>query len=209
EGAVSRAPPGSAARRGDPQPQARDETGRPRRTLTTLPVTLRDGVQPVTVAFRTEPDLKRMRLHLPPLPGDLALTNNDFPLEIEIDRTKIRVLYLEGSSEFGYFRPTRVVAEPGEDSDAPYAPLRDALLADPDIQCTVYLVPPGRSEPERVLTRETAYMGKAFPQTKAELLAYDAIVLSNVPRAALSDEILGWVDEWISKRGGGLLMAGG
>jgi uncharacterized membrane protein len=40
-------------------------------------------------------------------------------------------------------------------------------------------------------------------------LAYDAIVLSNVPRSALSDEVLGWVDEWIGKRGGGLLMAGG
>ena len=52
-------------------------------------------------------------------------------------------------------------------------------------------------------------MGKAFPQTKAELLAYDAIVLSNVPRSALGDQFLGWVDEWIGKRGGGLLMAGG
>jgi uncharacterized membrane protein len=200
---------GFAGQRVELQLQALDETGTVRRTLTTLPVTLKDGVQPVTVAFRTEPDLKRMRLHLPPLPGDLAPANNDFPLEIEIDRTKIRVLLLEGSFETGLFRPAKVVAEPGEDSDAAYAPFRDALLADPDIQCTVYLVPPGGSEPQRVLTKETAHLGKAFPQTKAELLAYDAIVLSNVPRSALSDEILGWVDEWIGKRGGGLLVAGG
>src|SRR5205085_1991352 len=144
-------------------------TGQVRRNLTTLPVTLKDGVQPVTMAFRTEPDLKRMRLHLPPPPGDLAPGNNDFPLEIEIDRTKIRVLYLEGSSEAGFFRPARAVAEPGEDADAPYAPLRDALLADPDIQCTVYAVPPGGSEPQRVLTQETAHLGRAFLQTKAEL----------------------------------------
>jgi uncharacterized membrane protein len=34
-------------------------------------------------------------------------------------------------------------------------------------------------------------------------------VLSNVPRDALSDDVLGWVEEWIGKRGGGLLMAGG
>jgi uncharacterized membrane protein len=200
---------GFAGQRAELQLQALDDAGKVRRTLTTLPVTLKDGVQPVTVAFRTEPDLKRLRLHLPPLPGDLSPANNDFPLEIEIDRTKIRVLYLEGSSSTGLFRPARAVAEPGEDADAPYAPFRDALLADPDIQCTVYVVPPGGSAPQRVLTRETAHMGSAFPQSKAELMAYDAIVLSNVPRSALSDEVLGWVDEWIGKRGGGLLVAGG
>jgi uncharacterized membrane protein len=200
---------GFAGQRTELQLQALDETGKVRRTLTTLPVTLQDGGQPVTVAFRAEPDLKRLRLHLPPLPRDLAPANNDFPLEIDIDRTKIRVLLLEGSVDTGLFRTTRGVAEPGDDSDAAYAPFRDALLADPDIQCTVYHVPQGGSEPQRVLTRETAYLPRAFPQTAAELLAYDAIVLSNVPRSALSDEVLGWVDEWVGKRGAGLLMAGG
>jgi uncharacterized membrane protein len=200
---------GFAGQRAEVQLQALDETGKVRRTLTSLPVTLQDGVQPLTVAFRTESDLKRLRLHLPPLPRDLAPGNNDFPLEIEIDRTKIRVLVLEGSLETGFYRPTRGGEELPDDSDAPYAPFRDALLADPDIQCTVYVVPPGGSEPQRVLTKGTAYMGNAFPQTQAELLAFDAIVLSNVPRSALSDDILGWVDEWVGKRGGGLLMAGG
>jgi uncharacterized membrane protein len=200
---------GFAGQRVELQLQALDESGKVHRNLTTLPVTLQDGVQPLTIAFRTEPDLKRLRLHLPPLPRDLAPANNDFPLEIEIDRTKIRVLVLEGSLDTGYFRRAQLVAEPGEDSDTAYAPFRDALLADPDIQCTVYSVPPGGAEPQRVLTKETAYMPRAFFQTAAELLAYDAIVLSNVPRSALSDEVLGWVDEWIGKRGGGLLMAGG
>src|SRR5262249_52415225 len=126
-----------------------------------------------------------------------------------IDRTKIRVLVLEGSSQTGFLRPARVVGEPDDDSDAPYAPFRDALLADPDVQCTVFTVPPGGAAPLRVPTRETIYLPRAFPQTTAELLAYDAIVLSNVPRSALSDEVLDWVDEWVGKRGGGLLMAGG
>src|SRR5262249_38982975 len=83
-----------------------------------------------------------------------------------------------------------------------------ALLADPDVQCTVYVVPQG-GDPRRVPTKETAHLPSALPKTAAELLAYDAIVLSNVPRSALSDEMLGWVDEWMGKRGGGLLMAGG
>jgi uncharacterized membrane protein len=202
---------GFAGRRVELQLQALDESGMVRRALTTLPVTLQDGVQPLTLAFRAEPDLKRLRLHLPPLPRDLAPANNDFPLEVEIDRTKIRVLMLEGSADFGLFRQqqARAFGEPGEDADAAYAPFRDALLADPDVQCTVYTVPLGGGEPQRVLTKETAHLGRAFLQTAAELLAYDAIVLANVPRTALSDELLGWVEEWIGKRGGGLLMAGG
>jgi uncharacterized membrane protein len=199
---------GFAGRRTELQLQALDKTGKVRRTLTTLPVTLQDGMQPVTMAFRTEPDLKRLRLHLTPLPRDLTPANNDFPLEIEIDRTKIRILMLEGSLQSGSIRFTRN-GEPGDDSESPYAPFRDALLADPDIQCTVFSVSPGGGEPQLVPTKETLHLPRAFHQTAAELLAYDAIALSNVPRSALSDQILGWVDEWIGKRGGGLLMAGG
>jgi uncharacterized membrane protein len=200
---------GFAGRRAELQLQALDEAGNFRRTLTTLPVTLQDGVQPLTVAFRAEPEVKKLRLFVPPPPGDLTASNNDFPLGIELDRTKIRVLLLEGSPEAGLAaRQARVAGDLADDSDAPYAPFRDALLADPDVQCTVYQVDAG-GEPRRVLTRETAHLGPGFPQTAAELLAYDALVLANVPRSALGDEVLAWVDEWIGKRGGGLLMAGG
>jgi uncharacterized membrane protein len=191
------------------QLQALDEAGKFRRTLRTIPVTLQDGVQTFTLNFRSEPDLKKLKLHVPPPARDLAPANNDFPLEVEIDRTKVRVLLLDGSAEALNFRAVQGFNDGAEDADASYAPFRDALVADPDIQCTVYAVPPGGGEPRRVLTRETAYMTTAFPRTAAELLAYDAIVLSNVPRAALSDEVLGWVDEWIGKRGGGLIMTGG
>src|SRR5262249_31077161 len=87
---------GVAGQRAELQLQALGEGGPVRRVLTTLPVTLRDGVQPLTVAFRMEPDVKRLRLHVPAPPGDIATSNNDFPLEIELDRTKIRVLLLDG-----------------------------------------------------------------------------------------------------------------
>src|SRR4029077_14784817 len=70
---------GFAGQRAEVQLQALDDAGKPRRTLTTLPVTLQDGVQPLTLAFRTEPDVKRLRVHVPPSPRDLAPANNDFP----------------------------------------------------------------------------------------------------------------------------------
>ena len=70
---------GFAGRRAELQLQALDENGNVRRNLTTLPVTLQDGVQPLTVAFRTEPDLKRLRLHVPPPPGDLSPVEQRLP----------------------------------------------------------------------------------------------------------------------------------
>ena len=188
---------GFAGQHTELQVQALDETDKVRRTLTALPVILQDGMQSLTVAFHADPELKRMRLHLQPLPRDLSPANNDFPLEIEIDRTKIRVLFLEGSLEPGILRQADV------------APFRDALLADPDIQCTALAVSPGGGERQQLPAGETIRPPSAYLGSAAQLLAYDAIVLSNVPRSALSDEVLGWVEEWIGKRGGGLLMAGG
>jgi uncharacterized membrane protein len=200
---------GFAGRRAELQLQVLAENGTVRRTLTTLPVTLRDGVQPLTMAFRMEPDIKQLRLHVPPLPGELSASNNDFPLELELDRTKIRVLLLDGSDLGGLGRPNQIRGgDPDEDSDAPYAPFRDSLLADPDVLCAVYHVP-ATGTPRRMVTGETPQLEYAFPKSAAELLAYDALVLSNVPNGALSEDTLGWVEEWIGKRGGGLLMAGG
>src|SRR5262249_39786514 len=47
---------GFAGRRAELQLQALADNGTVRRTLTTLPVTLQDGVQPVSMVFRAEPD---------------------------------------------------------------------------------------------------------------------------------------------------------
>jgi hypothetical protein len=80
--------------------------GRSRRSLTTLPVTLQDGVQPLTVAFRRAGDEASASARAR-RPRDLAPANNDFPLEVEIDRTKIRVLLLEGSADLRSHAPGR------------------------------------------------------------------------------------------------------
>jgi uncharacterized membrane protein len=200
---------GFAGRRSELRLQSLDDAGNVRRTLASIPITLHDGVQPVSLSFQTEPGLKRMRLYLPPAPGELSVANNEFPLEIELDRTKIRVLVLEGS-DGGFFRAVNRALGGGgdQDSDAPYAPFRDAMLADADIQCVVYQVSAG-GPARRIITPGTTQLAVTLPQTSAELMAYDALVLSNVSRDALPDELLAWIEEWIGKRGGGLLMAGG
>ena len=47
--------------------------------------------------------------------------------------------------------------------------------------------------------------GPGLPEIASELFAYDAIILSNVPARRSSDQHLAWIDEWIGRRGGGLL----
>ncbi len=190
---------GFAGERVDLQLQSLDENGAVRRIIRTMPVSLQDGVQTLTVTFRTEPDQKRLRLHIPLSPRDLAPANNDFPFEIDVDRSKIRVLLVEGADDGGQFQ--------FDDVEGGY-PFRNALLADPDIQCAVFRAIPGFPTPQRVALRESGAQ-YAFPQSVAALLAYDVIVLSNVPRSSLSDEVIEWLEEWIGKRGGGLVMAGG
>ena len=48
-----------------------------------------------------------------------------------------------------------------------------------------------------------------FPKTREELFAYKAIILGSVEAASFSDEQLRMLADFVSKRGGGLLMLGG
>jgi uncharacterized membrane protein len=48
-----------------------------------------------------------------------------------------------------------------------------------------------------------------MPSTLAELVAYDAIALSDVPASAMTPTQLQWLREYVEQWGGGLLMLGG
>jgi Ca-activated chloride channel homolog len=49
----------------------------------------------------------------------------------------------------------------------------------------------------------------AFPATPADLAPYDVVVVSDIPRKAISDAAMTALAEWVEKGGGGLLVAGG
>ena len=124
-----------------------------------------------------------------------------------IDHTKIRVLYLEGVDRT-LRRPRRALSgSAAVEVRGAYSPLQEALMEDPDIECTAVL--PGGADGDFSLLVRSDDRGRGLPETPSELFAYDAIILSNVPREALSDQHLAWIDEWIGRRGGGLCMVGG
>ena len=160
--------------------------------MTTQPVTLHSGFQPVSLRFRTDNEPRRLEAIVSKLPGELSTNNNRLETDLSILREKIRVLYFEGGSTF----PDGTVGKPE-------SRLKAALAADRDVQCVVVPVRGERAE----LTASDQSLVSPFSVT--ELAAFDAIILSNVPPKIFADEQLQWIQNWVQRRGGGFCMTGG
>lgn len=174
------------------------------RKLAAIPVTLQSGFQSVSLSFRTDLSTRKLRVEIPGLTNEVSDKNNRLDTEMAIDRTKIRVLYVEGSSE-----PVSTVRI-GDRSQirGPFTDLKQALTDDEDIECVVLSVPGGTGNLTRIAEYATEG-GRGFPTTVAELSAFDTIVLSDVGAEVFTESQLKWIDEWIRLRGGGLCMVGG
>lgn len=177
----------------------------PRLLSVPTPVTLHDGFQTATLSFRSDPKTRKLEVAVSSMPDEVSTTNNVFKTEVAIDRTKIRVLYIEGSAQ-----PLRAV-QTGDRSEVrgPYSDLQVALTEDDDIECVVLHAPYGRSRLQRIAETGAPNTTRGFPDTIAELTAFDAIILSDIGVNAFTEQQLGWIDQWIGQRGGGLLMVGG
>ena len=77
---------------------------------------------------------------------------------------------------------------------------RNALFRHPSAEIDVWLQTgrPGISQESRELLFE-------FPATRGELFGYDVLVAFDVDWTQLTDEQIGWVTEWVSEAGGGLI----
>jgi uncharacterized membrane protein len=180
------------------------EMGGPPIELASTPITLRSGVQSVTLSYRSDMRGRRLHVVLPARDDELSTRNNSLETEVGIDRTKIRVLYVEGSPD-----PLRPVQRGDRWVQlGPHSPLQEALSQDEDIECVPLVVQPGLSQLMR-LQGDTTATGRAFPETKAELAAFDAVILSNARRQFFTDEQIEWLEQWVNVRGGGLCMVGG
>jgi uncharacterized membrane protein len=184
--------------------------GKPATVLARTPIVLQDGLHGYSLAFSSGDEDLHIEARIDPQAGEVSAANNAFAADLTIDHTKIRVLYLEGATDrYSAQRPPVQGAQGFLASQirGAYSSLQEALMEDPDIECTAVL-PAGPSGDFSILTR-TDDRVRGLPETPSELFAYDAIILSNVPRDVLSDQNLAWIEEWIGRRGGGLCMAGG
>ncbi|MFV0444528.1 MAG: glutamine amidotransferase [Planctomycetaceae bacterium] len=180
---------------------------RPEELLASVPVTLKGGAQSVPLTFRSDLRSRHIEVRAVPFRDELSTKNNVLQAEVQVERPKIRVLYIEGSLDSG--RPfSNIFGVPSKPATSkPFASLRQALQEDEDLECvTLVRDVVGRrlSRPEELNQTTTA-----FPRSQAELSAYDCVILSDVPHNLFTDEQISWLVHWVENRGGGLLMAGG
>ena len=61
----------------------------------------------------------------------------------------------------------------------------------------------------RLGTRDEFELRTGFPKMMEELFAYDALILDDLEASFFTPEQLGWIERYVSERGGGFLMLGG
>lgn len=181
-----------------------------RAVLAELPITLSGGAQSVTLSYRIDDRPEQLSVVVDPLPGELTERNNSLDTHVEIDRTKVRVLLVEGDSA-----AASMLASALNDSDMLNSPFRaqavkslnivDALQADEDMECSVVIHQGGGN---LVRLRGSNVGASGFPKTRAELFAFDSVILSNFSPYLLTEADQALLAAWIEGRGGSLILTG-
>ena len=173
--------------------------------LASVPVTLRGGAQSANLSFRTDTRPRQLAIRIPPQQDEISSRNNIVETDIAIDRTKIRVLYLEGAE-----RPVRTITT-GQTVRyvGAHSPLQTALISDDDVACIALVASPDWGGFKRLQDGTSTSTTAGFPRTMAELSAYDCVVLSSVAAGMLTEQQIDWLVRWVENRGGGLWMTGG
>lgn len=178
--------------------------------MASVPITLSGGAQSASLTFRVNEQPEDLIVIVDPIEGELTERNNQIETRVEIDRTKVRVLYLENAavSQSGFLGQLLTFAT-GASGAAPTGALsvQDALEADEDVECTV-MVSSGGGAPESLPNGNFNATSTRFPKTRAELFAYDCVVFSDLGPSVLTDEQNEWLAQWIEGRGGGLIVTG-
>ena len=141
-------------------------------------------------------DLNRVEQHvlpvelqalIAPLPDELETANNSKTLSIGVVTQTFKVLLMDGRSRW----ETRY--------------LRNVFERDERWEVTFVLAGPGTHHPSLPRGEEA----DQFPLTRSQLFDYDLIILGEVERQLFEEHELQWVEEFVSKRGGGLIWLDG
>jgi uncharacterized membrane protein len=130
------------------------------------------------------------RFEIQPQPGEQVTQNNARDAMVEVTDRRERVLYMEGEP-----RP-----------EAKF--VRRAVADDANLAVTILQ----RTAEDKYLRLDVGSPDEVvggFPKTREELFAYRAIILGSVEAASFSPDQLRMLADFVSKRGGGLLMLGG
>ena len=161
--------------------------------LASRPVTLRAG-QPVHRAWidfgAGESGLRDLRFTVEPVPGEEIAGNNRRRHVLDVPRRRRRILYVEGEPRWQYKF------------------MRRAVQADASVQLVTMLrTSTNKFYRQGVDTPDELEDG--FPRRQEDLFAYDALVIGSFEAAFFTPEQQVAIREFVSRRGGTLLMLAG
>jgi uncharacterized membrane protein len=146
-----------------------------------------------TIRFRLpplDPGVHRIAVRAKALPGEIVTENNEWQTSIEVRAGPDRILYLEGEP-----RPE-------------FAFLRRAVANDSAVQ-VVGLMRSAERKFLRLGVRDSLDLLGGFPTSRDELFRYRAIVLGSIEASFFTTDQLRMLADFVSVRGGGLLVLGG
>lgn len=132
----------------------------------------------------------RLAVRARPLANETVTENNEWHTTIEVRAGPDRVLYVEGEP-----RPE-------------FAFIRRAVAADSSIQ-VVGLMRSAERKFLRLGVRDSLELLGGFPTSREELFGYRAIILGSIEASFFAADQLRMLSDFVSKRGGGLLVLGG
>ena len=161
--------------------------------LESMPVELRQDTNSTTAWVNielTEAGHHHLRFSLDGIPGEQELRNNSRSTLVEVADQQYRILYFEGEPRWEYKF------------------MRRALADDEDLRIASLLrVSPNKYYRQGIDSPEQLENG--FPVTRDELFSYEALIIGSVEAAWLSGEQQKIIHDFVSERGGSLLMLAG
>src|SRR5581483_7485971 len=163
------------------------------RIVGTREVTLPPDGESATVPVRftaSEAGPRLFRFRVPVQDGEQVTQNNARDALVDVVDRREKILYYEGEPRF---EPKFVLRAVEDDKNL------QVVLLQRTAENKYYRREVGSSEE----------LAEGFPRTREELFAYRAIILGSVEAASFSAEQLRMIADFVSRRGGGLLMLGG
>jgi uncharacterized membrane protein len=163
------------------------------RILAEEEVSLGPDGEPVVARVRFQLDHAgphRVRFSIPVQSGERVDRNNARDVQIEVRGTREKILYFEGEPRF----------------EVKF--MRRAVHDDENLQLVV-LQRTAESKFLRLDVDGAEELAAGFPRTREELYRYRALVLGSVEASFFTHDQLQMIADFVSERGGGLLMLGG
>jgi uncharacterized membrane protein len=134
--------------------------------------------------------LKSYTVSVVPQPEEMITLNNSQELLLNVEDSRPRILYLEGTPrwEFKF--------------------IREALRPDKNLQLLTLLRTSGNKFYRQGIESEDN-LASGFPSSKEELFQYKGLMIGSIEASFFTAEQLKMIGDFVSERGGGLMMLGG